>query len=198
MKKNWIYSILSLFVLAGILVGFWIGGLILEGSTSDSISAREEIDYVIVLGCGLKEDKPERILQTRIATAVDFLKKYPDAVAICTGGKGTDELISEAEAIEKALLKAGISQKRILKETTSINTYENFKNAQELIKKPKEKKDPRVAIVTSEFHLYRSYQMAELNGFQAPIKVAASTPTHLFYPHFFREIAAVAVMDFRY
>lgn len=192
MKKNWIFVILSFFVLAGVLTAFWIGGLILEDASSDSISAREKIDYVIILGCGLKEDKPDKILASRLATAVEFLEKYPDAIAICTGGQGADEPIPESTAMEKALLKAGIPKSRIKKETTSKNTYENFQNAKKLMAKEKDHpENARVAIVTSEFHLYRSVNLAKLQGFTDPIKVSAPTPALWFYPHFLREIAAV-------
>ncbi len=199
MKKNWIFVILSLFVLAGVLLAFWIGGLILADSSSDSISAQDKIDYVVILGCGLKEDKPDKILQSRLDTAVEFLEKYPDSVAICTGGQGKDEPIPEATAMEKALLKAGIPQSRIKKETTSENTYQNFQNAKKIITKLKD--DPekvQIAIVTSEFHLFRSANLAELQGFVNPIKVSAPTPVLLFYPHFLREIAAVVAAWIRY
>ena len=192
MKKNWIFVILSLLVLIGVLTAFWIGGQILNDAGSDSISAQEKVDYVVILGCGLKEDKPDKILTSRLDTAVEFLEKYPDSMAICTGGQGADEPIPEATAMEKVLLKAGIPQSRILKETTSKNTFENFENAKKLIKKQGD--DPgktRIAIVTSEFHLYRSVELAELLGFQEPIKVSSKTPALLFYPHFLREIAAV-------
>lgn len=192
MKKNWIFVILSLFILAGVLLAFWIGGLILEDASSDSISAQDKVDYVVILGCGLKEDKPDKILKTRLDTAVEFLEKYPDSVAICTGGQGADEPIPESTAMEKALVKAGIKQDRIKKETTSKNTYENFQNAKKIITEAED--DPtqvKIAVVTSEFHLYRSMKFAELHGFTDPIKVSAQTPTFLFYPHFLREIAAV-------
>ena len=212
MKKNWFFSIISLFVLAGVLLAFWIGGLILEGSASDNISAQEQVDYVVILGCGLVGDQPNELLQSRIDTAVEFLEKYPDSVAICTGGQGDDEPIPESTAIEKTLLKAGIPKERILKETTSKNTYENFGNAKKLIEKQEKasqedsdeesdetaKAGPRIAIVTSEFHLYRSKNLAELHGFQDPIKVAAKTPTFKLYPHFFREIAAMVAAWYRY
>lgn len=192
MKKNWIFVIFSLFILADVLLAFWIGGLILADSSSDSISAQEKVDYVIVLGCGLKEDKPDRILKSRLETAVEFLEKYPDSVAICTGGQGADEPIPEATAMEKYLLKAGISKDRVKKETTSANTYENFKHAKKLITKfGDDPKTVRIAIVTSEFHLYRSAMLAEGQGFVDSIKVSAKTPALWFYPHFLREIAAV-------
>lgn len=192
MKKNWIFVMLSLVVLSGVLLAFWIGGVILADSASDSISAQDKIDYMVILGCGLKEDKPDRILQSRLDTAVEFLEKYPDSVAICTGGQGKDEPIPEAAAMEKALLEAGIPKSRIEKETTSKNTYENFQNAKKVIAKLKD--DPeavQIAIVTSEFHLFRAVNLAELQGFADPIKVSAPTPALWFYPHFLREIAAV-------
>ncbi len=198
MKKKWFFTLLSLLVLAGILTAYFIGGLLMSGSASDSVSANEPIDYVIILGCKLDGDKPEEILQTRIDTAVSFLEKYPHAVAICTGGQGSDEKISESSAIEKALKKAGISQKRILKETTSTNTYENIKNAKTLIEKKSDSADVQIALVTSEYHLYRARYLARLLGFKNPIGVAAKTPSLLFYPNFLREILAMAAAWMRY
>ena len=199
MKKNWFFAILSLFILAGVLTAFWLGGLILANADSDSISAQDPVDYVIILGCGLKEDKPDRILQSRLDTAVAFLEKYPDSIAICTGGQGEDEPIPEATAMEKALQKAGIPPERIRKEVSSKNTYENFRNAKRIIDQQAE--DPRnvhVAVVTSEFHLFRATNLAKLHGFDNPIKVSAQTPTVLFYPHFIREIAALVAAQIRY
>ncbi len=198
MKKKWIFALISLLALAGILVGYHIGGLLMSGAVSDRISANERVDYVVILGCRLDGEKPERILQSRIDAAVDFLKKYPDAVAICTGGQGEDESIPESSAIQKALRKAGISQKRLLTETASTNTYENLQNAKTLIEERENGDDVRIAIVTSEYHLYRARYLAKLLGFQDPIGVAAETPTVLFYPNFLREICAMAAAWMRY
>ncbi len=199
MKKNWFFSILALIVLAGILLTYWIGGLITQAAVSDNISDQDTVDYVVILGCGLDGDKPNAMFQSRIDTAIAFMKKYPNSVAICTGGQGDDEPLPEADVIEKALQKAKIPPGRIKKETTSKNTYENFQNARKIIDKEEtEEENLQVAIVTSEFHLYRAQKLAEKHGFYDTIKISAPTPVGMYYPHFFREIAAVVAAWYRY
>ncbi|MBO5364899.1 MAG: YdcF family protein [Clostridia bacterium] len=198
MKKSWFSATLAILVLAAVLAAYQIGGLIMSGSGSDNISASEKVHYVIILGCQLEGDEPGRVLQSRIDAAVRFLEKYPNAVAICTGGQGKDELRPEATAIEKALVASGISQKRILKETTSVNTYENLKNAKALIEKREDTKKVQIAVVTSEYHLYRSRHLAQRLGFQNPIGIAAKTPAVLFYPNFLREICSMVAAWVRY
>ncbi len=198
MKKNWLFALVSLLILLGILVAYYIGGLLLGGAASDNISANEHVDYVIVLGCRLDGDTPDRVLKTRLDAAVSFLEKYPESVAVCAGGQGEDELIPEAVAMEKALVKAGISPKRILTETTSRNTYENLKNAKAIIEEQNPKEEVQIAIVTSEYHLYRSRYLAKLMGFKNPIGVAAKTPTTLFYPNLLREICSMVAAWVRY
>ncbi len=198
MKKRWIFTSISAILILGILLAGWIGTMIVRDSSSDILTGQKNIDYVVILGCKLDDDKPGRILQARIDSALELLKSHPEAKAICTGGQGKDEPVSEADAAEQVLLESGISSDRILKETSSKNTYENFQYAKELIKPTKDGKEPQIAIVTSEFHLHRSCKMAELHGIQNPIKVASKTPVLDYLPHLIREIAAVAVIDFRY
>ena len=52
-------------------------------------------------------------------------KKKPKIVV--SGGKGSDEKISEAEAMANYLFSKGIARNQVILEKKSTNTYENLK-----------------------------------------------------------------------
>ncbi len=117
-------------------------------------------DFVIILGCGLKEDgMPTPLLQGRIDRAAGFVRKQEEltgkkAVFVASGGKGDDEPVTEAEAIARSLLAMGFPEERIIREEASRNTYENMKFSKEKILA----RDPggKVAFATTNYHVFRS------------------------------------------
>lgn len=60
---------------------------------------------IIVLGCRVHGENPSPMLMQRISAACRYLEEYPEAVVVASGGKGADELISEAECIKRQLEK---------------------------------------------------------------------------------------------
>ena len=52
-------------------------------------------------------------------------KTGKDIIFVPSGGKGNDEVMPEAEAMQKYLIEQGISKKNILVENKSTNTIEN-------------------------------------------------------------------------
>ncbi len=190
MKKNIFFAGISLFLLWIVLAGVWIGGIIMGQATSDSVATGAPVDYVIILGCGLEGKEPGKCLQSRIDAALSFAEKNPDVTMVCSGGQGKDEEISEAEAIANALFKEKFPKKQILMEDTSRTTRENLKNTKAILDK-REDGAYRVAVVSNEFHLYRSRNLAIETGFENPIAIAGKTPATQFYPMLVREICAV-------
>ena len=87
-----------------------------------------ENGVVIVLGArvvGASKTCPahlSRAFQYRVDTAASYLKAYPKAVCITTGGQGKDEPQSEGEAAKEALMKFGVAPKRIFAEVNSKTT----------------------------------------------------------------------------
>ena len=80
---------------------------------------------VVVLGCKVKGTVPSLMLQRRLEAAKDYLQQHPDIPCIVSGGKGTGEDISEAQAMKTYLTAAGIAADRILMEDRSTDTHEN-------------------------------------------------------------------------
>lgn len=193
MKKNIFLAVVAAIILIAVLAVFWIGGIIMGASESVSSASAEEPKYIVILGGSLEGKKPGRCLENRIEVAAKWLKEHPEAKAVCSGGQGADEEISEAEAISKALWKKGIAKKRIILEEKSTSTYENFAFTKTLLDRKEMGKPYKIAFATNEFHIYRSKRLAEYVGFEKPVAISAPTPGDLFYQNFLREIAAVVV-----
>ncbi|MBR2825027.1 MAG: YdcF family protein [Solobacterium sp.] len=117
-------------------------------------------DAIIVLGCGMLSDgKPTPLLKKRVERAARFYKKQVKKTGkkpylICSGGKGPDEIISEAECMKNELLREGIEEEQILLENQSTSTHENMLFSKRLI----EEKGitGKIAFATTNFHVFRS------------------------------------------
>ncbi|MGI5935431.1 MAG: YdcF family protein [Oscillospiraceae bacterium] len=160
------------------------------------ISARTskdpKADYLIVLGAGLNGSTPSLSMVNRLTAALDYLEKYPEAVAIVSGGQGEGEDMTEAQAMENWLVARGVAPERIIREEKSTTTYENLKYSLEIIKSLGGDPTGRVAIVSSEYHLYRAKLMARDLGAD-PVGVAGKTSYPILRLNYFiREGFAVA------
>ena len=147
-------------------------------------------NVIIVLGCQIRGSVPSMTLTGRCNEAVKYLNEHPDAVAIATGGQGSDEDLSEGQCIYNLMTEAGIDKDRIFIEDKSTNTDANIKNAKEII--DKNGLSTEVAVSTSEYHQYRASLICRKNGLTAYSVPAASTV--LAKPTFFtREVFGVWV-----
>ena len=90
-------------------------------------------DYVIILGSKIRENGTlTPILQARVDKAIEFAKEQKEKVNkniifVTSGGKGEDEIISEAEAMKNYLIEKGVSPEDIIVEDKSKNTFQNMK-----------------------------------------------------------------------
>lgn len=159
--------------------------------------------FIIVLGCKVKGNKPSKMLMQRINAAYrEYLKAPEKTFIIASGGKGSDEIISEAECIYNELVRLGVDKYRIYKEDKSTTTYENMKNSyckavsavhsKEMYGRPDDNyyMDIYYVIATNGFHMYRSIKLAEACGFKA-YAAAAHTTFWLIPTYWIRELMAL-------
>jgi uncharacterized SAM-binding protein YcdF (DUF218 family) len=117
-------------------------------------------DFIIILGCGIdKKGWPLPLLAGRIDRAIRFYEKQLEetgkkAIFIPSGGKGDNEVVSEAQAMKNYLLSKGYNEEDIIMEDQSVNTYENMLNSKKIIEEKKE--DYKVVFSTSGFHVFRA------------------------------------------
>lgn len=161
--------------------------LLVEGFILNAASATPSADarYMIILGAQVRGDTPSLTLKARIDTAAAYLKTHPDVIVICSGGQGSGENISEAAAIQRGLLSAGIGEERIRLEDASTSTVENLRFCKKLLPSP----DTKTIIVTNDFHCCRAGLIAKKCGYTnsstLPAKKFLLTTPHYFVREFF-------------
>lgn len=125
------------------------------------IPRKRDFDYVIIHGSGLLRGREvSKLLADRIDKAIEVYEKDPTPpILIPSGGKGRDEEISEAEAMEKYLTEHGIPKDQIIREDRSKTTRENLVFSKKII--DERDTDPYVALVTSNYHVYRALSLCD-------------------------------------
>ena len=128
------------------------------------IPRKKDFDYVIIHGAGLLQgDRMSRLLQDRVDKAIDVYRKDPSPTKLIpSGGQGSDESISEAEAMKRYLLEQGIPEDDIITEDASKTTFENLEFSKKIIDSREGRK--YTALVTSNYHVYRALRYCRKTG----------------------------------
>ena len=151
-------------------------------------------DFIIILGCSIRKDgTPYPLLKGRIDRAMKFAEDQfkatgNQAVFIPSGGKGDDEVISEAESIRNYLTEHGIDEKNILIENKSTSTAENIRFSKQIIDSVKE--NAKVIFSTTNYHVFRSGIYARREGLKAE-GIGSKTKSYFWPNAFVRELIAL-------
>lgn len=170
------WSCLAAVLALGCLFFLAVEGCILKGMKQEDPG---ELDCLILLGAQVRGKTPSRALYRRIERAAGYLRAHPRTFAILSGGQGPGEEITEAQAMERALLQAGIERERLMKEESSTSTLENLRFSKKLL----EGTQARVGIVTSRFHLFRALGLAQKLGYRGVVGLGASCEP-VYLPHY--------------
>jgi len=162
--------------------------VIIRGSHGEP---EKEVPYVIVLGCKVNGTTPSLSLQDRIHAAYDYLSKFPNTIAVLSGGKGTDERISEAQCMFNELTAKGIAPERLWLEEKATSTKENLQYSLDLIEEKTGTRPNSIGLLSSEYHLYRGGLYAKACGVEAVgIPAKTSWPT-IKLNYYLREVGGV-------
>lgn len=175
---------------AVILVGFFLLlFLVVEGVIIGYGKSKPgpDADYVIVLGARVLGEKPAANLCRRLWAAYDYLQENPDTMVILSGGQGSGEDISEAEAMKRYLEQMGIAPERMILEDKSVNTDQNLEYSMAKM----EKTDASVVIVSNDFHIFRATAIAKKKGLQTVQGLGSSTKWYTVPNMYVREAFAV-------
>ncbi len=143
---------------------------------------------LIILGCEVQKERPSLMLERRLQRGLEYLEEHPQTPAVLSGGQGSDEDISEAEAMYRWLTAHGIDESRLYKEDRSTSTAENMRYSAAVIRDAG--LPVQTVVVTDGFHLYRAEGMAAQNGLE-PYGLAARTPWWLVPTFWVREWFAI-------
>ena len=168
-----------------------LAGIILCGVKAAKNQPKMDKDYILILGCKLsRKGGLTPLLRGRVDRALQFARQQQAAsghmpVLIPCGGQGKDELRSEASAMCEYLLEQGVPENGIMAEDRSVNTWENIRNAQAMMKP-----GAKVAYSTTNYHVFRAGVWASRNGL--PAEGMGSRTKWYYWPNaFMREYTAL-------
>jgi uncharacterized SAM-binding protein YcdF (DUF218 family) len=154
---------------------------------------RRSADFVVVLGSGLKGGgQVPPLLASRLdrgyAVYRALVARRKDPIMIVSGGKGSDEQVSEAEAMAGYLIEHGFPADRLVREDQSRTTEENLLFSKAIMERARP--GYRCLIVTSNFHVFRTAMIARRTGVNGQV-TGARTAGYYWPSATLREFAAV-------
>ena len=178
--RKLIAAVLAL-ILAGVLAFCALLGVVVAGSRDD---VDGEPAVMVILGCQvMPSGQPSVLLRDRLNTALDYLVEHPDVTVIVTGGKGSDEVLSEAQAMANYMMPyltaRGFPENKVLLEERATSTYENMLYSLELIEAEGLDLSNGVLIVSNGFHLARARMLWNRVDGETEVSTLAAPSSHL-------------------
>ena len=151
---------------------------------------RMNFGYVIIHGCGLAGgERLTKLLSNRVDKAIEIYEKCKaKPIIIPSGGQGGDEKLSEAEAMRRYLIDRGIPEDHIVLEDCSATTAENLSFSKAIIDARGDRR--RVALVSSNYHVYRCLRLAKQVGLRCT-GIGADVAFYYWPSALIREFVAV-------
>jgi uncharacterized SAM-binding protein YcdF (DUF218 family) len=175
-------------------ISFLLVSYVLYAFIYGRITGLRRADFVVVLGSGLAGgDRVPPLLAGRLERGLRVhqalaRRRQASPVVIVSGGKGSDEQISEAEAMARYLIERGLPADQIIREDQSRTTEENLTFSQAIM--ARSVPGYRCIIVTSNYHVFRAAIIARrlrVNG-----QVTGARTAGYYWPTaMLREFAAV-------
>ena len=192
---NHFLNILFVFIAYSYFIfGFAFAGFMIYSILYLFIPKKKPYDFIIIHGAGLLGgEKVTPLLKRRIDKAVEAYhqSKNPHVKIIASGGQGTDEKISEAQAIANYLVtETDVPQDVIILEYQSRTTYENLLYSKEIGEKLVA--NPQFLFVTNDYHVFRTSTYARKLGMHGD-GLGCRTAGYYIPSAFIREYVALCV-----
>lgn len=189
----WMLALCLLLAMEGSYVAFTFFALLLYSGLYCRLPKRCDYDYIVVHGAGLAGVEPTPLLAGRLDKGVELWNAGNQrAVIIVSGGQGVDEAVSEAEAMRTYLIECrAVPADAIIEENASTTTMENLSNSKALMDARSGVDTYRAAVVTSDYHVFRTAEYAHKIGLVAD-GVGSKTARYFWPTAFIREFIAVS------
>ena len=192
--NHWINIPVVFIIYTYIIFGFAFVGFMMYSCVYLWLPKKQHYDFIIIHGAGLLDgERVTPLLKRRIDKAVQAFQqsKNPHIRLIASGGQGSDEKISEAQAMYNYLVEnTDVPKEAIILEDKSTTTYENLLFSKELGEQLVE--SPRFLFVTNDYHVFRTSTYARQIGMQGD-GLGCSTASYYIPSAFIREYVAMCV-----
>lgn len=159
-------GILAALALLGMILLLAVNGHVKRSAgayllTPEEVSALEEADCILVLGCGVRDNgEPSLMLQDRLDMGL-ALYEAGAAPKLLMSGDHSRKDYDEVNTMKNYALEAGVPSADVFMDHAGFSTYESMYRAAEIFQAE------RVIIVSQEYHLYRAVYDARALGLEA-------------------------------
>ncbi len=149
---------LFLLVTVGVLIVLSINFYVILSQESNIITVSElsesdDVEYIMVLGCGVRDGQPSHMLEDRLLRALEAAEQLPDAKLILSGNNAGPEY-DEVGVMKKFCISKGFDENKIITDDYGYSTGASVTNLK------KEYAAEKAVIVTQKYHLYRALHIA--------------------------------------
>lgn len=161
-------------VLGVVLFSIFQFQLIREGVGGYEAVRSKEVEVLIILGARVHSYGPSLMLKYRLDQAYEYAMSHPKVMVIVSGGQGVDEPCTEASTMAKYLIDKGFPKTRLLEESKSTTTEENLLFTRQTLLSGNDLSKSSIAILTNDFHVFRTKLLSHKLGFDATLMSAPS------------------------
>ena len=122
--------------------------------TADTFKNDEKADCILILGAGVKDDKPKPMLRDRLLTGIELYKSGAADKIIMSGDHGRADY-DEVNVMRAFALEQGVSAEDIFLDHAGFSTYDSVYRAKNIFGAE------NIIIVSQKYHLYRALYISE-------------------------------------
>lgn len=128
--------------------------------TTEQAAQLQDVDCIMVLGCGVRGESPTPLLADRLQRGVEVYKAGASPKILMSGDHGRTNY-DEVNVMKQYALDNGIAETDIFMDHAGFSTYESMYRAIEIFGVDK------MIIVTQKYHLSRALFIANKLGIEA-------------------------------
>ena len=178
--------VIGILIIIGFILNFYV-----YLSVKNDIIREEDYDKIkdaeciIVLGGGIRQEKPSPILKDRLDKAIELYKLGLAPKIIMSGDHGRVKY-DEVNVMKTYAIENGVPSEDIFMDHAGFSTYDTMYRAKEVFGVKK------AIIVTQEYHMFRSLYIAKKLGLEV---YGVSAKKTKYSGRYYREIREVLARD---
>ena len=183
MKKifKYILIVLIVIILVPVIINFYVILSTKNRIVSGYSELLTDIDYIVVLGAGIRRGKPSPLLEDRLKTGISLYNNDISNKILITGDHMNDDY-DEVTVMKNYLLEHGIPEEDIITDNYGISTYDSIYRVKNVYKSNK------VVIVSQRYHLYRALFLSDNLDLES---YGVEANLRYYYGQWYREIREI-------
>lgn len=183
MKKifKYILIVLIVIILVPVIINFYVILSTKNRIVSGNSELLTDIDYIVILGAGIRRGKPSPMLEDKLKTGISLYNNDISNKILITGDHMNDDY-DEVTVMKNYLLEHGIPEEDIITDNYGISTYDSIYRVKNVYKSNK------VVIVSQRYHLYRALFLSDNLDLES---YGVEADLRYYYGQWYREIREI-------